>query len=332
MPRTVRTVLLVKTSSLGDVVHNLPVVTDIRRSFPEAHIDWVVEGAFAAIPALHPGVGSVISCELRRWRQSWLRRSTRDEWRAFLKRLRSEHYDCIIDTQGLFKSAIVARAARGKRVGLDWKSSREPLRPLYDRVVNVSWRLHAVERNRRLASAALGYTLCGEADYGIRAKASFEPWLPDRPYAVFLHGASSTSKLWPPECWIELGSALCLRGLSILLPWGSEQEREAALSIASRLPKVRIAPRLPLAELASVIVGARGAVGVDTGLTHLAAALGVTTIGIYGATDPAATGIRSQGLTSNLGTRGRFPSVAEVLSSVDRLFEAESRLFEATQE
>src|SRR5688572_17571959 len=140
-----RRILLVKTSSLGDVVHNLPVVNDIRGALGEVTIDWVVEKSFAAIPALHPGIGRVIVCELRRWRRSWLRSQTRSEWAAFSASLRSQSYDCIVDTQGLLKSAVVARVAKGFRVGLDWRSSREPLRALYDRTVAVSWDLHAVE-------------------------------------------------------------------------------------------------------------------------------------------------------------------------------------------
>jgi heptosyltransferase-1 len=325
-------ILLVKTSSLGDVVHNLPVIQDIHGAMANAAIDWVVESAYESIPSLHPRVRNVIPCDLRRWRRSWFRRTTRDEWHAFLRRLRTERYDCIIDTQGLLKSAIIARAAIGRRVGLDWKSSREPLRPFYDRVVEIPWTMHAVERNRRLAAAALGYMPHGEPVYGIQARPSSEAWLPDGPYALFLHGSSDTRKLWSPACWIELGAALVTRGFTVLLPWGNDIEHEMARRIASALPSACIAPRRTVGELAAVIAGAHVAVGVDTGLTHLAAALGVPSIGIYGATDPAATGIQARGTASNVGMLGQFPSVLQVLSLIDRRLEVPSSPYEATRE
>lgn len=309
-------VLLVKTSSLGDVVHNLPAVTDIRGRMPDAVIDWVVEKSFAAIPEMHPGVRRVIPCELRRWRRSWLTRATRAEWRAFVAALRAERYDCIIDTQGLLKSAIVARAANGRRVGLDWKSSREPLRPFYDQTFSIPWTLHAVERNRRLCALALGYTVQGDPDYGIRTAPSAAAWLPPRPYVVLLHATSHPRKLWPEECWIELGAQLTRSGFSLVLPWGGSEEQQRAQRLAARLPVACVAPRLELTELAAVIAGAHGVVGVDTGLTHLTAAFGIPVIGIYGATDPQATGVRTAGPAANLGAIGRFPSVDEVMDAL----------------
>ena len=313
-----RTILLVKTSSLGDVVHNLPVATDIQAALPDAAIDWVVESAYAAIPRLHPGVRNVIACDLRRWRRSWFRSTTRSEWHAFLARLRSERYDCIIDTQGLLKSAIIARAAIGYRVGLDWKSSREPLRLFYDRVVSVPWNAHAVERNRRLAAEALRYSLSGGPDYGVHARPACAAWLP-RPYAMCLHGTSDVRKAWPSACWVELARALAERGLTVVFPRGSDAEYEAARRIASIAPSALVAPRLTVGELASVLAGARVVIGVDTGLTHLAAALGVASIGIYGATDPAATGIYAARRAMNLGSVGRFPTVAQVVAAIDEI-------------
>jgi heptosyltransferase-1 len=150
MPR----ILLIKTSSLGDVVHNLPVVSDIRRHQPGAEIDWVVETPFAAIAQMHPAVRNVIAVAVRRWRRSPLSADTRAQFRDFLRKLRAQPYDAIIDTQGLFKSALLARAAHGVCYGLDWKSSREPLRPFYDHTIHVPWGQHAVVRNRSLASSA----------------------------------------------------------------------------------------------------------------------------------------------------------------------------------
>jgi len=312
------TILLIKTSSLGDVVHNLPVVTDIRARLPDAAIDWVVEKSFAAIPAMHPGVRRVVACELRAWRRAWARRDTRSAWRAFVGELRSARYDCVIDTQGLLKSALVARAADGFRVGLDWKSSREPLRPFYDKVYRVPWTLHAVERNRRLAGLALAYEVSGVADYGIAAARSDAAWLPRAPYVVLQHGTSHPRKLWQEEAWVELGERLAQEGIAAILPWGSTEEGERATRLAARIPNARVAPPVSVGEIAQVMAGARAVIGVDTGLTHLAAALGVPVIGVYGATDPRATGIHATGPVVNLGTVGRFPTSAEVLGALAR--------------
>jgi heptosyltransferase-1 len=309
-------ILLVKTSSLGDVVHNLPVVSDLRKALGDAAIDWVVEKAFAAIPAMHPGVRRVIACELRSWRRSWLTRDTRREWRDFVSKLRAEQYDFVLDTQGLLKSAIIARAARGYRVGLDWRSSREPLAPFYDRVYSISWALHAVERNRRLAALALGYGVSGEPRYDIHASAMSAHWLPTTGYMVCLHGTSQPRKLWPEQAWVKLGLRMHEQRIACVFPWGSDVEHARAERLAAAIPSAVVAPRLTVAQAASVIAGARAVVGVDTGLTHLAAALAVPTIGIYGATDPAATGVRACGRVANLGTSGKFPSSAEVIDAL----------------
>jgi len=152
----VTNILLVKTSSLGDVVHNLPVVADIQNALGPTRIDWVVERSFDAIPAMHPGVRRVIPCEIRRWRHAWWTAATRREWSRFVDELRSERYDAIIDTQGLLKSAVIGCFGQGRRYGLDWRSSREPLRVFYDQVFDVPRTMHAVHRNLRLCGLALG--------------------------------------------------------------------------------------------------------------------------------------------------------------------------------
>jgi len=312
-----RRILLVKTSSLGDVIHNLPVVSDIRRAYPDAVIDWVVERSFASIPAMHPGVRRVIGCELRKWRRSWLTRDTRRAWRAFLAELRAERYDVVIDTQGLLKSAVIARSAQGRRVGLDWQSSREPLRPFYDEVHRIPWALHAVERNRRLAALALGYVPSARLEYGIRADKASAAWLPaSTRFTVFLHATSHPRKCWPEERWIELGSRLTAAGCAAVLPWGSPAEQARANRLAASIEGARVAPRLSIAELAGVIAAARFVVGVDTGLTHLAAALNIPVIGIFGATDPSATGVNAPGQGVNLGAMGRFPSPDDVIEAL----------------
>lgn len=312
-------ILLVKTSSLGDVVHNLPVVSDLQRHVPDAKIDWVVEETFAAIPRMHPAVRKVIPIALRRWRHALLSSTTRAEICSFFGKLRECEYNAIIDTQGLLKSALVARAARGTCYGLDRLSSREPLRFLYDRTFRVPWGQHAVTRNRSLAAQALGYALPAEINFGISSLQRTFPWLPKKRYAVLLHATSTASKLWPETHWIELCKYLVLNDILCILPWGSDAERARSETLAAAISNALVPPALALDELAALFMGAQGAVGVDTGLTHLAAALKVPTLGIYCATDPAATGIYGCARTMNLGGIGAPPAVEDVIDAWEKV-------------
>ncbi len=312
-------ILLVKTSSLGDVVHNLPVATDIRATFPDAEIDWVVEEGFTPIPPLHPAVREVLPIAIRRWRSVWWRRDTHDEIRAFLRRLRARTYDAVIDTQGLLKSALITRAARGMRLGLDWDSAREPLSLFYDRTFRVPWALHAVERNRNLAAQALRYAVPPQLSYGIRAEPTSFSWLSGGRYSVFLHATSAAGKLWPEASWVEVGQTLSAPGIRCVLPWGSASERERSERLAAQLPDAIVPPLLRLDEAAGLLAGAHAVVGVDTGLTHLAAALGVPTVALYRATDPAATGIYGCARALNLGGPGNPPAADEVNAALRKL-------------
>ena len=312
-------ILLVKTSSLGDVVHNLPVVGDIRRHAPDAEIDWVVEESFAAIPAMHPAVRRVIPVALRRWRRALLASATRTEICAFLGALREREYDAIIDTQGLLKSALVARAARGPCYGLDWRSSREPLRFLYGCTFSVPWDRHAVARNRSLAAQALGYQVSAPVDFGIAAQPRGFAWLPAQRYAVLLHATSADRKLWPESYWMELIKDLFLNDIFCILPWGSDAERKRSEHLAAATDGVVVPPALSLDELSALFAGAHGVAGVDTGLTHLAAALGVPTLGIYCDTDPAATGVYGCPRAINLGGVGTPPPVADVIAAWNQI-------------
>ena len=298
-------ILFVKTSSLGDVVHNCPAVSDAARALPGAEIDWVVEEPFAPVARMHPSVRRVISVAVRRWRSALWNPLVWSEIREVRRAIGAERYDAVIDTQSLLKSALIASWAKGTRHGLDRDSAREPLAArFYDVRHAVPRALHAVERNRRLAAAALGYPL-GALDYGLRAS------VPAREAAViFLTMTSRDDKLWPEERWIELGRAL---GGKVLLPWGSDAERLRAERIAAALPNGSVLPKQTIDELASLFSGARAVIGVDTGLTHLAAAMGARTVGVYCGSDPALTGIYGAPRAVNVGGPGRAPGAAEVL-------------------
>lgn len=310
-------ILLVKTSSLGDVLHNFPVVTDICIHFGGAQVDWVVEESFAALPALHSGVKQVHTVALRRWRKGWWR--SRAEIRAACARLASRPYDLVLDTQGLLKSALIARCARAPKSGYDRGSAREPLATLfYDHTYAVPKNLHAVERNRRLAAQALGYTLDTPADYGVRAPAVELPWLPGRPFVALLHATSRADKLWQEANWVELGRRLSQAGMATVLPWGNEAEQARAARLSAAIPGAVCAPRLDLNEAAAMLGRAHAAVGVDTGLSHLAAALGIPTVGLYTATDPGLTGLYGGAGAVNLGGMGAPPAVTEVIAALNR--------------
>ncbi len=316
MPR----ILLVKTSSLGDVVHNLPVVADIAAALPDAEIDWVVEEAFAPIPRLHPQVSRVLPVAVRRWRRGLCSVSVWREVRAFISELRGISYDAVIDTQGLLKSAWIARAAHGERHGLDRQSAREPLGFFYDHTHAVPWGQHAVERNRRLAAQALGYTVSSTTQYGISSMPRVFPWMDTgKSYAVLLHATSADRKLWPEDRWIELGCALIVKNIISVLPWGTSEEHERSKRLAQYISQAVIPERMELSALAALLAQSRVVVGTDTGLTHLAGALGVPTAGIYCATDPAATGLYACKRSVNLGGINAAPVTAEVVAAVEGL-------------
>jgi heptosyltransferase I len=308
MPR----ILFVKTSSLGDVIHNCPAVADVARACPDARIDWVIEGPFAAIGLMHPAVHRVIPVALRRWRNRLWDPAVWSEIARFRRALKGERYDAILDTQGLVKSALICRLPAGTRHGLNRASAREALAArFYDVVHEVPRSLHAVERNRRLAAQALAYELDSPCDYGLRAEGA-PPQALGAPYAVLLTMTSRTDKLWPEKSWIELGRSLALRAV---LPWGNRAERERARRIAGGLGNAVLPEPLSLAELARLFRGARAVIGLDTGLTHLSAALGVPTIALFRGSDPALTGLYGARST-NLGAPGRSPAVAEVLEAI----------------
>ena len=311
-------VLLVKMSSMGDVIHNLPIVNDIRAQHPDANIHWVVEEGFAAIPSWHTGVARVLPIALRRWRKN--PSALLQEWPPFQHSLRATHYDLIIDTQGLLKSAIIAKQARGVIHGFSLRSAREPLAAIfYNRRHEVARAQHAVARNRQLAARALGYALPSSVDFGLATLPAPGFTLPEKPYAVLLHGTSNPSKQWPVACWIALGKELADQGLTSILPGGNIEELARSKEIAVHVPAAAALPPLSLTELAWLIRNAKIIVGVDTGLTHLAAALDKPVVAIFGASDPSRTGLYPAPNRANLGAADKFPSVGEVLKHIIRL-------------
>lgn len=311
-------ILLVKTSSLGDVIHNLPVVSDIKAHFPDAHIDWCVEESFVDIPRLHPGVGQIIPVAVRRWRKNLFARQTWAEIARLRMTLKGVSHDLVLDTQGLLKSALVARQANGMRAGYAAASAREPLASrFYDRCYPVTTAAHAVVRNRELAAAALGYAVEGSVDYGIAASALQADWLPTGPRVVFLTATSRDDKLWPEDHWLALGRELRGRGYQVVLPAGSAPERERVARLVRDIPGAVAAPPLSIQQLASLLAGSEAVVGVDTGLTHLAVALKIPTVALYTATDPGLTGVLGTGFHRNLGGKGQIPGHATVLAELD---------------
>lgn len=307
-------ILFVKTSSLGDVVHHCPAVSDAARRLSGAQIDWVVEEPFAGIARMHASVRRVLPVAVRRWRNSLWQPAAWAEMAAFRRALAAERYDAVIDTQGLLKSALVCVLASGTRHGMDRASARERIAArFYDAMYEVPRELHAVERNRRLTAASLSYEIDGSCDYGLRAIGAPSISLPS-PYAVLLTMTSRADKLWPEARWIELARALAR---PVLLPWGSGPERSRAERIGKALGQAVVPPPMTLEELARVFAKAKSVIGLDTGLTHLAAALGVPTVGIYCGSDPALTGLYGAPRAKNIGAVGRPPPATEVLEVLE---------------
>lgn len=284
-------ILIVKTSSLGDVLHTLPALTDAARHLPDARFDWLVEEAFAEIPLWHRAVAEVIPINLRQWRKHpWLtwRSGT---WANFRANLRRCHYDYVIDAQGLLKSALLGVQARGTRLGLDWQSAREaPAAWFYQKKYPVPRRQHAIERVRQLFALALDYPVPqNKADYGIN-RYMMTTFFGGKPSLVFLHGTTWDSKHWPLVYWGDLALRAAQAGYRVRLPWGNLDERRRAEAIARAHKDIGLIPAGNLQELAAELSVADAVVGVDTGLVHLAAALDVPSVTMYGPTNPGLTG------------------------------------------
>lgn len=327
-------VLLVKTSSMGDIVHALPVVADIHAAYPDAQIDWLVEESYASLVKAHPGVARVIPLALRRWRKSLLSVETRHEWRALGDSLRAYAFDVIIDLQGLVKSAAIARMARGQHVGLSWASSREALAPLfYDRRMKTPLRRTeaAVRRYRELAGWALDYTPSGAPRYGLDVRACRPSWLPggDRPFAVLLSATAKERKLWREDHWVDLAAGLCARGMVCVFAWGNAGERERAHRLVSRVNALQdrdcASCAMPAPEAfgldmwMQILAAASLVVGVDTGLLYLGAAVGTPSVAVYTGSSPRSVEFESAGPWRSLGDDGCAPEPGDVMGAISDL-------------
>jgi heptosyltransferase-1 len=308
-------VLIVKTSSMGDVVHALPAVSDMLRALPGLQVDWLVEAPFAAIPRLHPGVQRVLPLSWRKWRKSLFQPATRAAIASLRTELQVERFDAVLDLQGLLKSVLWGLQARGPLLGYGFGSIREPAAALfYRRRADVPRQLQAVERCRRLAAAHLGYAMPDSApDFAISAPAG--SWSAGAPSAALIPCASRPEKLWPEDRWIAVGQRLQASGLVPVLVWGSDDERQRAERIAAGCGGV-VPPFLTVADTAALLGQARQIVGLDTGFSHLGAALGAPTIGIYCDHQPGLAGITGPGPVSSLGGPGQVPTVAAVMAAL----------------
>lgn len=284
-------VLLIKTSSMGDIIHTLPALTDAGLAIPGISFDWVVEDSFADIPTWHPLVNQVIPVALRRWRKGLFSRDTRHEWRALRERLGDQRYDLILDAQGLVKSSVLTFLANGPRAGLDFRSAREGLAAFaYQHKHKVNFYQHAIVRMRSLFSQALDYPLpATPPDFGLDRE-QFAPQSEPEKYLVFLNGTTWKTKQWPESYWLELAKLAAQQHLRVKMSGGNADEMTTVERLAAHSPNIDVIPHLSIAGMAKLLANAQAAVGVDTGFGHLAAALNVPTISLYGATNAEYTG------------------------------------------
>jgi heptosyltransferase I len=318
-------ILLVKLSSLGDVIHNLPVASDIRAAFPDATIDWVTEAPYAALVAQHPAVTDVLPIHLRAAKRAWFSPSAWAQLFRDKAALAARRYDLIIDTQGLLKSAVIGNWSNGAMMGFDAQSIREPVAiRWYKQRFAVSKSLHAVARNRALAASALGYAVPSKCDYGLSgANTAWERRQPEpllsAPYAVLLHATSRADKRWPVESWQALGAALCAQGWHVLLPSGNDAEFAVSEAIASTCASASARRVTSLTDTAAMLAHAHAVVGTDTGLSHLAVARGRPTVGLYLTTQPALTGLYGERAINLGGGTRDAPATVSPLAVLDAL-------------
>ena len=304
---------------MGDVIHALPLAADITRAIPDGTVDWLVEEGFAAIPAMSRHVSTVHRVALRRWRHAPWSSRTRSEIATLKHTLRAARYDAVLDAQGLLKSAWVARWAGAPVSGFSSHSARERLASVfYPHRFEIPRALHAIERCRLLGARALGYEVVGPPRFDLHSTAHPAVSV-HAPFAVLLTNASRATKLWPAERWIAVEDVLASRGLLSVLFWGSEEEGQRTRTLAAQMKHALVAPRASLDAIASALGAARLTVGIDTGLSHLAAALGRPTVAIYCDYDPGLVGLVGDGPVASLGGATVATSAAQVVEAIDRV-------------
>lgn len=277
---------MVKLSSLGDVVHSLPAAIDMQTAFPGIHIDWVVEEGFAPLLRLCPAIERVIPCRLRAWRKEWWSAHTRMQWRVFVQELQAQPYDAVIDLQGLTKSALIARLARltdkGRRIAMANRTQgsayEAPTRWVSDVAVPCDWRSHAVQRARHVCAQALGYA----EPTTPRQTLFIAPQAHVAPHTVALvHGTSRSDKTWPLAHWIKLALQLKEQGFELAIPQSNDTEAQTAAAIAAVVPGAVVWPRGDVLSLTGSLAACAGVIGVDSGPSHIAVALGLPHVQIY---------------------------------------------------
>lgn len=290
-------ILLVKMSSMGDIVHTLPAITDACTRIPGLTIDWAIEPAFADIARLHPAVNTIIPIPLRRWRKKLINSLKSSELKAVLSQIRNTKYDIIIDAQGLLKSALITKAAKhGQRHGLSSTSAREAVASIfYDKKHTINSDNYAVERTRELFAHCFGYdTPTCPPNFNISPDRLPElPFTPTKNYLVFLHGTTWDTKHYPEVYWEALLNKANKENLTVYLPWGNDTENKRAQKLAKAHPNATVLPKLSIAQLSTLLLHARAVIAVDTGLCHLSVALNTPTVVLFGPTDPSFVGIVS---------------------------------------
>jgi heptosyltransferase-1 len=319
-------VLVVRPSSLGDIVYALALVSDIAAHRPGIAIDWVAERGFVPLVGLDARVRSIVPLALRRWRRApWSPASWRDA-RGFVRALRAERYEAVLDLQEQLKGAMVARIAKGVVHGFDRHSAREPMATLFDHVHHrVPRELHFVHRVRLLAAQALGYELDTPPQWQLRPPA-MQASMPERRYAVALTATSRADKRWPDAHWRALIARLAQAGLAVVLPWGSEAEKRDSERLAADAPTAIVPAWLSMSDAAGLLARAELCIGVDTGFTHLAAALGTPTVAVFTATDVARHGVAcTGGHARDVGDAGMMPEVDEVMRAAADVWQSTPR-------
>lgn len=287
-------VLLVKLSSMGDLIQGLPAISDAYAAHPDLELDWAIDEAFAEIATWHPAVNKVIKSAHRRWKKDPVGYWKQGEIKTFLGDLREHEYSHIIDGQSNMKGGIVTALSRGHKFGPDGKSAREwGAHFAYNTRFSIDKNMLAVTRLRKLFAQALDYPMPdSEPDFGLSQHQwpTIDPELVEKPYLVFVHNASWPTKYWDEAHWRELAHRAGSKGLRVLLPWGNDAEKRSATKIASSLTNAQVLPRFSLSQQAAVLAGAKAAVCMDTGLAHLSASLGTPTLTLYGPTDAGLIG------------------------------------------